>query len=83
MMSPHVARIPFLLLVCAAGLLPVGPATAQLPSLPSTDEKAAADASAELAQLEKRRTELRERLSEWETMAAELTRAGQDAQARA
>ena len=82
-MSPHVARIPFLLLVCAAGLLPVGPATAQLPSLPSTDEKAAADASAELAQLEKRRTELRERLSEWETMAAELTRAGQDAQARA
>ena len=59
------------------------PAAAQVSPLPSKDDNAAgAAASVQLAELDKRRTELRKRSAEWQAMAAEFTRAGQDAQAR-
>ncbi len=82
MMSLRSAPIPALLILCASCIVHLAPARAQIPALPSTEDKVATEASVERAELEKRRRELRERISEWETMAAEFTRAGQDAQAR-
>jgi DNA repair exonuclease SbcCD ATPase subunit len=66
----------------ACGLLAPALSLGQVPLLPSNDDKATTAASAELAELEKRKAQLRERLAEWQSMADEYARTGQEAQAR-
>ncbi len=83
MMRPRSTCPSALLVLCVLTLAwAAAPAAAQVGPLAGGGDEEESDQTAELLELQKRRNELRARLSEWRAKAAEDIRLGEEAQAR-